>query len=48
MCFQPKPLQRGSAEFSLKDIDKLDELTKEVNSRKGGQLNKGLDPKKDK
>nr|XP_022329521.1 arginine-hydroxylase NDUFAF5, mitochondrial-like isoform X2 [Crassostrea virginica] len=45
---QPKPLQRGSAEFSLKDIDKLDELTKEVNSRKGGQLNKGLDPKKDK
>lgn len=27
---QPKPLQRGSGEVSLKDLYKLDEIIKEV------------------
>ncbi|XP_056021005.1 arginine-hydroxylase NDUFAF5, mitochondrial-like isoform X4 [Ostrea edulis] len=36
---QPKPLQRGSAQFSLKDLDKIDELNK---------LNEDLNPNKPK
>lgn len=44
---QPKPLQRGSAKFSLKDIERIDELTKDVKSLEE-ELDKGLNPKKDK
>ncbi|XP_061167811.1 arginine-hydroxylase NDUFAF5, mitochondrial-like [Saccostrea echinata] len=44
---QPKPLQRGSAKFSLKDIDKIDELNKEVKSLTE-ELDKELNPKNDK
>lgn len=46
-CYQPKPLQRGSAKFSLKDIERIDELTKDVKSLEE-ELDKGLNPKKDK
>lgn len=46
-CYQPKPLQRGSAKFSLKDIERIDELTKDVKSLEE-ELDKGINPKKDK
>lgn len=45
--FQPKPLQRGSAKFSLKDIERIDELTKDVKSLEE-ELDKELNSKKDK
>lgn len=46
-CYQPKPLQRGSAKFSLKDIERIDELTKDIKSLEE-ELDKGLNPKKEK
>lgn len=37
---QPKPIERGSGEFSMKDLYKLDEIVKNVKKVKTDDENK--------